>query len=207
MLDRREKSRFRDREIWRLRMRHIFRAVCLIALLPALAVAQTLRPTGTPTDLPKIHVSSSTFANRARQPRSVAFAACGGEDISPQLSWSGAPAGTKSFALTEFDRDAPTGVGFWHWLVVNIPPSVTSLKAGAALPSGTVAGMTDHGLPGYQGPCPPVGDYPHHYIFTISALNVASLPSVTADSTGPAVQMALRGHIIAQGIYVGTYAR
>ena len=147
------------------------------------------------------------FANGARQPRSVAFAACGGGNISPQLSWSGAPPGTKSFALTEFDRDAPAGGGFWHWLVVNIPPSVTSLKAGAALPAGAVAGMTDHGLPGYQGPCPPVGDHPHHYMFTISALNVASLPSVTADSTGPAVQMALRGHIIAQGTYVGTYAR
>jgi phosphatidylethanolamine-binding protein (PEBP) family uncharacterized protein len=61
-------------------------------------------------------------------------------------------------------------------------------------------------LPGYQGPCPPVGDIPHHYTFTISALNVASVP-VTADSTGPAVQMALRGHIIAQGTYMGTYAR
>jgi Raf kinase inhibitor-like YbhB/YbcL family protein len=192
-------------------MRHAFSAACLIALLPAAAGAQTLRAqtlrsTGTPTDLPKIHITSTTFAAGARQPRSVAFAACGGDNISPQLSWSGAPAGTKSFALTEFDRDAPTGVGFWHWLVVNIPPSVTSLPAGAALPAGAVAGMTDHGLPGYQGPCPPVGDYPHHYTFTISALNVASLP-VNADTTGPAVQMALRGHVIAQGTYVGIYAR
>jgi Raf kinase inhibitor-like YbhB/YbcL family protein len=188
-------------------MRHSRSALCVIALLPVAAGAQTLRPTGTPTDLPKIHVTSSSFADGARQPRSVAFAACGGDNISPQLSWRGAPAGTKSFALTEFDRDAPTGVGFWHWLVVNIPPAVTSLKAGAALPAGAVAGMTDHGLPGYQGPCPPVGDIPHHYLFTISALNVASLPSVNADSTGPAVQMALRGHIIAQGTYTGTYAR
>jgi Raf kinase inhibitor-like YbhB/YbcL family protein len=187
-------------------MRHVLSAACLIALLPAFAGAQTLRPTSTPKNLPKIHVTSTTFAYGARQPRSVAFAACGGENISPQLSWSGAPAGTKSFALTEFDRDAPTGVGFWHWLVVNIPPSVTTLAPGAALPAGAVAGMTDHGLPGYQGPCPPVGDIPHHYTFTISALNVASVP-VTADSTGPAVQMALRGHIIAQGTYMGTYAR
>ena len=85
--------------------------------------------------LPKIHVSSASFANGAPQPRSVAFAACGGDDISPQLSWRGAPAGTKSFALTEFDTDARAGAGFWHWLVVNIPPSVTSLNAGAALPA------------------------------------------------------------------------
>ena len=188
-------------------MRHTVPAICLIALLPAAAGAQTLRPTGTPTDLPKIHVTSTSFANGAGQPRSVAFAACGGENISPQLSWSGAPAGTKSFALTELDRDAPAPGGFWHWLVVNIPPYVTSLKAGAALPAGAVAGMTNHHLPGYQGPCPPVGDNPHHYIFTISALNVASLPVVTADSTGPEVQIALRGHVIAQGSYMGTYAR
>jgi Raf kinase inhibitor-like YbhB/YbcL family protein len=185
-------------------MRHAWSAVCLITFLPIAAGAQTA---GTPTDLPKIHVTSSSFADGARQPRSVAFAACGGDDISPQLSWSGAPAGTKSFALTEFDTDARAGAGFWHWLVVNIPPSVTSLQAGAALPAGVVAGMTDHGLPGYQGPCPPVGDPAHHYIFTISALNVASLPSVTADTTGPAVQMALQGHVIAQGTYTGTYVR
>ncbi len=187
-------------------MRYLLPVLGLAAFAPVAAGAQTLRPTGTPADLPKLHVTSTTFVNGARQPRSVAFAACGGENISPQLSWRGAPAGTRSFALTEFDRDAPTGVGFWHWLLVNIPASVTSLAPGAALPAGAVAGMTDHGLPGYQGPCPPEGDIPHHYTFTISALNVASLP-VTEDSTGPAVQMALRGHIIAQGAYVGTYAR
>jgi Raf kinase inhibitor-like YbhB/YbcL family protein len=179
-------------------MRQVLSAFCLIAWLPISAGAATL---------PEIHVSSASFANGTAQPRSVAFAACGGGDISPQLSWRGAPAGTKSFALTEFDTDARAGAGFWHWLVVNIPPSVTSLNAGATLPAGAVAGMTDHGLPGYQGPCPPVGDPPHHYIFTISALNVASLPSITAESTGTEVKMALQGHVIAQGIYTGTYAR
>lgn len=188
-------------------MRHALSALCLTVLLPVTAGAQTMRPTGAPADLPKILVSSTSFADGAPQPRSVVFAACGGEDISPQLSWRGAPAGTKSFALTEFDTDARAGAGFWHWLVVNIPPSVTSLRAGAALPAGVVAGMSDHGLPGYQGPCPPVGDPPHHYIFTISALNVARLPSVTTESTGPAVEMALSGHVIAQGTYMGTYAR
>ena len=181
-------------------MRHALSGLCLIALLSASASAET-------SPLPKLQVSSTSFAYGAPQPRSVAFAACGGDDISPQLSWRGAPAGTKSFALTEFDTDARAGAGFFHWLVVNIPPSVTSLKAGSALPADAVAGMTDHDLPGYQGPCPPVGDPPHHYIFTISALNVASLPSVTAESTGEAVQMALRGHVIAQGTYMGTYAR
>lgn len=179
-------------------MRQVLSALCLIAWLPVSAGAEAL---------PKIDVSSASFADGATQPRSVAFAACGGDDISPQLSWRGAPAGTKSFVLTEFDTDARAGAGFWHWLVVNIPPSVTSLNAGAVLPAGAVAGLTDHGLPGYQGPCPPEGDPPHHYIFTISALNVASLPSITADSTGAEVQMALQGHVIAQGTYRGTYAR
>lgn len=185
-------------------MRHALSALGMIVLLPIAAGAQ---PAATPTDLPKLHVTSSSFSYGTPQPRNVAFAACGGENISPQLSWSRAPAGTRSFALTEFDTDARAGLGFWHWLVVNIPPSVTSLKPGTVLPAGAVAGMTDHNLPGYQGPCPPVGDSPHHYIFTISALNVARLPSVTEDTTGAEVQMALRGHVIAQGTYMGTYAR
>ena len=77
-------------------MRHALSALGLIALLPVAAGAQTLRPTGTPTDLPKLHVTSTSFAYGAPQPRSVAFAACGGENISPQLSWRGAPAGTRA---------------------------------------------------------------------------------------------------------------
>ncbi len=172
------------------------------------ARAHTLRQPGTPTDLPKLHVTSTTFANGASQPSSVlAFAACGGDNIAPNLHWSGAPAGTKSFVVTEFDRDAPTGVGFWHWVAANIPASVTGIAAGGSFPAGTFAGMTDHGLPGYHGPCPPAGDMPHHYTFTVSALDIPAVPGMTPDSTGAFVTFSIRGHIIAQGSYVGTYAR
>jgi Raf kinase inhibitor-like YbhB/YbcL family protein len=186
---------------------HFLAALVLAAATTTAANAQTLRQPGTPANLPKLTVTSHAFANGAAQPKNAGFAACGGSNTSPDLSWSGAPANTKSFVITEFDPDAPTGVGFWHWTVVNIPASVTSLAAGAALPSGAIAGLTDYGLAGYQGPCPPVGDGPHHYKFTVSALDIPVVEGVTAGATGAYVTFSIRGHILAQGTYVGTYAR
>ncbi|MDQ2963550.1 MAG: YbhB/YbcL family Raf kinase inhibitor-like protein [Pseudomonadota bacterium] len=109
---------------------------------------------------------------------------CTGGNVSPALIWSNPPAGTKSFALNVFDPDAPTGSGFWHWAVYNIPPSATGLARGAgnapaALPAPAFGGNTDFldtgvtGMNGnYGGPCPPVGDPPHRYIFTLYALAV-----------------------------------
>src|SRR5437870_6585437 len=100
---------------------------------------------------------------------------CSGGNTSPHLAWSGAPDGTKSFALTCYDPDAPTGSGFWHWVVVNIPASVTELKLDAGnpksglLPQGALMTRTDLGLTGYLGPAPPPGHGPHRYIFTIFA--------------------------------------
>lgn len=104
-----------------------------------------------------------------------------GENISPQLEWSGAPAGTQSHALTLYDPDAPTGSGFWHWVIVNIPASTTGLARGAGttdgkrLPAGCVQVPTDFGAPGYGGPCPPQGDRPHRYVFTLFALKTAKI--------------------------------
>jgi len=117
---------------------------------------------------------------------------CSGRNISPALGWSGAPAGTKSFVLTVFDPDAPTGSGWWHWTVANIPASAKSLPAGAGstapagLPAGAVQGRTDFGKPGWGGPCPPAGDKPHHYVFTLWALKVDKV-DVTAESSGAMV--------------------
>ena len=100
---------------------------------------------------------------------------CHGDNVSPELSWENAPAGTQAFAVTMYDKDAPTGSGFWHWVVFNIPANVTELKSGAGdaakglLPAGVVQSVTDFGMPGYGGPCPPPGA-PHEYLITVYAL-------------------------------------
>ena len=117
---------------------------------------------------------------------------CSGGNKSPQLAWSGAPEGTKSFAVTCFDPDAPTGSGFWHWVVVNIPLDVNELALDAGnpgsgkLPSGALQVRTDYGEPGYGGPCPPQGDNPHPYLFTVFAVGDEQLP-VTADTSAAVV--------------------
>lgn len=101
---------------------------------------------------------------------------CTGKNISPSLKWTGAPEGTKAFAVTMYDPDAPTGSGWWHWMVYNIPASTTELAAGAGtedgskLPSGSIQVKTDFGSKGYGGPCPPPGHGPHRYSFKVFAL-------------------------------------
>jgi Raf kinase inhibitor-like YbhB/YbcL family protein len=137
---------------------------------------------------------------------------CSGGNRSPHLAWSGAPTGTKSFALTCFDPDAPTGSGFWHWLVVNIPPDVAELAAGAGnpsspqLPRGALQTRTDFGAPGYGGPCPPEGDHPHRYFFTLFAVSVGSLP-VKADTSAAIVGFQLNFNTLAKAAIVGLYKR
>jgi hypothetical protein len=136
---------------------------------------------------------------------------CAGGNVSPQLSWSGAPEGTKSFALTCFDPDAPTGSGFWHWVVVNIPPNIASLEAGAGnpggnLPAGALQVRTDFGAPGYGGPCPPEGDHPHRYIFTVFAVSMEELP-VTADTAAAVVGFYLNFNTLDKASLMGLYKR
>lgn len=110
---------------------------------------------------------------------------CTGENARPALAWTGAPKGTKSFAVTLYDKDAPTGSGFWHWVAYNIPADATGI-AGDALPAGTVEGNTDVGVPGFAGPCPPVGRT-HDYVYTVHALGTDHLEvpeGATAALTG-----------------------
>lgn len=137
---------------------------------------------------------------------------CTGENVSPALSWSGAPAGTKSFAVTVYDPDAPTGSGWWHWVIFNIPASVTELPKGAGDPSsgmapdGSVQSRTDFGQPGYGGPCPPQGDKPHRYVFTVYALKTDHL-DIDPSASGAMVGFNLHGAMIDKATMTATYGR
>jgi Raf kinase inhibitor-like YbhB/YbcL family protein len=137
---------------------------------------------------------------------------CEGGNKSPHLAWSEAPAGTKSFAVTCFDPDAPTGSGFWHWLVVNIPPEVTELALDAGnpktgkLPQQALQTRTDFGAPGYGGPCPPPGDHPHRYLFTVFAVGTDRLP-VNADTSAAVIGFQLNFNTLAKAAIMGLYKR
>lgn len=106
---------------------------------------------------------------------------CTGKNESPQLSWKNAPKGTKSFAITMYDPDAPTGSGWWHWVMFDLPANTTSLIANAGnlakklAPAGSIQSKTDFGKVGYGGPCPPEGHGFHQYIITVYALKTAKL--------------------------------
>lgn len=132
---------------------------------------------------------------------------CTGGNESPALEWSGAPAGTQSFAVVVHDPDAPTGVGFFHWSIFDLPASTTSLprNAAASAPAGAVMGRTDFGTSTYGGPCPPPGA-PHRYAFTVYALDVPSL-GADANASGALLRFMLREHTLAYGRLVGTYHR
>jgi Raf kinase inhibitor-like YbhB/YbcL family protein len=136
---------------------------------------------------------------------------CSGQNVSPALSWSDAPAGTKSFALLVHDPDAPTGSGWWHWIVYDIPPDATSLPAGAGdpkkhlMPGATMQGRTDFGTLGYGGPCPPPGK-PHHYHFRLYALKVAKL-DVPADATAAFIGYNVNANSLGKAEILGLYGR
>jgi len=134
----------------------------------------------------------------------------GGGDVSPQLSWSGFPADTKGFAATCFDPDAPTGSGFWHWAVANIPASVTELPTGAGdpdsgkLPAGAITLKGDAGAARYVGAAPPAGHGPHRYLFAIHALDVERLP-IDASVTPAIMAFQMFGHTLARAVIAPTY--
>ncbi|MGH7094631.1 MAG: YbhB/YbcL family Raf kinase inhibitor-like protein [Stellaceae bacterium] len=137
---------------------------------------------------------------------------CKGQNISPALTWSGEPAGTKSFAITVFDSDARAGKGWWHWAVFDIPASVHGLPAGAGgtaatgLPAGAIQGSNDFKAPGYGGPCPPPADHAHHYEIRVYALKVATLP-LNPNSPDAEIAPELRANALATAKIVARYGR
>jgi len=134
----------------------------------------------------------------------------GGEDRSPQLSWSGFPQATRSFAVTVFDPDAPTASGFWHWAVANIPASVTELPGGAGdqdapqLPEGAVQLRNDGGFAGYVGAAPPAGHGPHRYFVVVHAVDTERL-DVAPDAAPAVLGFNLFFHTLARATLVATY--
>ncbi|WP_028477851.1 YbhB/YbcL family Raf kinase inhibitor-like protein [Nocardia sp. CNY236] len=136
----------------------------------------------------------------------------GGKDISPQLTWSGFPAQTKSFAVTVFDPDAPTASGFWHWVVADIPASVTSLPSGAGsgdsgdLPAGAITLRNDAGAHRYLGAAPPPGHGPHRYFVVVHAVDVESV-GVDDTATPAYLGFTLFSHALARATLIGTYQR
>lgn len=150
-----------------------------------------------------ITVTSSLFGEGDTIPTSAAHAATGGDNVSPDLSWTPGPVGTQSYAVTCHDPDAPTTVGFTHWVVLDVPPDVTALPAGAGDDLRGVQGITDWGENGWGGMAPPPGDDPHHYVFTVYALD-------TKLGIGPATPYAklrfvIRGHVLDEGSLTGRF--
>ena len=137
---------------------------------------------------------------------------CQGRNLSPALHWSGAPAGTKSYALTVYDPDAPTGSGWWHWVVFNIPADAVSVAKNAGdaktnlLPAGSIQSRTDFGKPGYGGPCPPQGDKAHRYAITLHALKIDKLP-LDADAPAAMVGFYLHQNTLKKAVLKAQYGR
>jgi len=137
---------------------------------------------------------------------------CTGKNVSPALEWRDPPAGTKSFAVTVYDPDAPTGSGWWHWVIFNIPAGEHSLKANAGnvssglAPKGSIQSMTDFGKPGYGGACPPKGAKPHRYQFTVYALDTEKLP-LDSSATAAMVGLHLSQHALGKATLTAYYSR
>ena len=159
-------------------------------------------------------LTSSELKAGGMMPKSFEFNGfgCAGDNKSPALKWSGAPAGTKSFAVTVYDPDAPTGSGWWHWVVVNIPASVTELASnagavgGANLPAGASNVKVDFGFAGWGGTCPPQGDKPHRYIFTVYALKTDKL-DLPADATSALAGFMINANKLGKASFTSRYGR
>ena len=157
-------------------------------------------------------LKSSDIARQLSNKEVFSGFGCHGENISPALSWENAPKGTKSFAVTMYDPDAPTGSGWWHWVIFDIPSNVFSLQSNAGktdyslAPKASIQSITSFGQSGFGGACPPVGDKPHQYIFTIYALKVDKL-GIKSDATPALVGYLLNHNLLAKASIVAYFSR
>jgi len=167
------------------------------------------------SELPEVAsftVTSEDFQDGQEMPPAQRSGGSGQHDVSPQLSWSGFPAETKSFAVTMYDPDAPTASGFWHWAAFNIPTSVTSLPAGAGseggsgLPAGVVQLKNDGGFAGFMGAAPPPGHHPHRYMVVVHAVDVEKL-DIPEQATPAILGFNLFTHTLARARITGIYGR
>lgn len=166
-------------------------------------------------DLPQVPEFDLTSQNMTHNaPLDTAQASgrmgAGGRDESPQLSWSGFPEGTKSFAVTVYDPDAPTASGFWHWAVFDLPVTTTSLPAGAGtedsglLPAGATQLRNDGGFAGFVGAAPPEGHGPHHYHVVVHAVDVETL-DIPVEATPAYLGFTLFSHTVGRARLIGTF--
>ena len=173
-----------------------------VLMLPGVAVAGDFRLTS-PTVKHKGAIGNEHVFNGF---------GCSGNNTSPELRWEGAPKGTKGFAVTVYDPDAPTGSGWWHWVIFHLPADTTSLTAdagkpeGEKAPQGSIQSMTDFGQPGYGGPCPPPGDKPHRYVFTVYALKVDRIP-LEKEASGAMVGYYLNQNKLGKASFTAMYGR
>ena len=157
-------------------------------------------------------LKSDDFSGQLTDAQVFSGFGCNGKNISPSLKWSNAPKNTKSFAVTVYDPDAPTGSGWWHWVMFDISSGVNELKEDAGnlkknlAPKGSIQSVTDYGKPGFGGACPPQGDKPHRYVFTVYALNVPTL-GVDAKSSPAMVGFMLNQHMISKASLIAYYGR
>lgn len=161
-------------------------------------------------EVPAFELSSTTVQDgqQLEQPQfSGLFGVPGGQDVSPQLSWSGAPEGTKSYAVTVYDPDAPTQSGFWHWIVGGIPAGTTELPENAGdpdaglLPEGAITIANDGGGKRFLGAAPPAGDTPHRYFTTVFALDTDDVAGL-ADASPAVFEFSLREHVLGRATIV-----
>ena len=137
---------------------------------------------------------------------------CTGKNQSPALKWTPGPKGTKSYAITVYDPDAPTGSGWWHWVVYNIPADVTELASGAGdatgklLPPGALQGRTDFGTHAFGGACPPKGDKPHRYIFTVYSLKIEKI-DVPAEASAALIGFMINANTLGKASFTAKYGR